>query len=115
MPAGVPVPGGRNDPLVKDVIVEDNLVENNGVGVCVSRTARGVLLRNNQFHNVEQPVWDEAAALAAAEQRIKELCAFAGPSPRGTAKRPLSTARTRRGFVTQPATASTLSDPECSR
>jgi hypothetical protein len=79
MPAGAPVPGSRADPLVNDVIVEDNLVENNGVGVCVSRTAHGVLLRDNHFHNVQQPVWDEAAALAAAQQRLRELCAQRGP------------------------------------
>jgi hypothetical protein len=79
MPAGDPVPGSRTDPLVKDVIVEDNLVENNGVGVCVSRTAHGVLLRNNHFHAVSQPVWDEAGALAAAERRIQAICAEHGP------------------------------------
>jgi hypothetical protein len=78
-PAGDPIPGSRTDPLVKDLIVEDNLVENNGVGICISRTAHGVLLRNNHFHNVRQPVWEEAAELAAAERRTREICAQRGP------------------------------------
>ena len=84
---------------MKDVIVEDNLVENNGVGICVSRTAHGVLLRNNHFHNVPQPVWDEAAALAAAEQRIQEILRRARPGRRlERRKGPASMARTRRDF-----------------
>ena len=84
--AGLPTAGGRTDPLVRDVIVEQNLVEHGEVGVCRFSTAHGVLLRNNEFRDVAKPVWDEAdqwaaeqKRLAAKKQRHKEICAAPGP------------------------------------
>jgi hypothetical protein len=84
--AGLPTPGGRNDPLVRDVIVEQNTVEQSDVGVCRFNTAQGVLLRNNQFRDVAKPVWDEAEELvvqekrlAAERQRRREICAAPEP------------------------------------
>ena len=59
----MPVPDNRTTPLVKDVIVEDNLVENSSVGLYLFDTAGGTLLRGNQFHNVNLPLWDEREIL----------------------------------------------------
>ena len=41
---------------IKDVIIENNLVENNDVGIDVSSTIEGILLRNNKFNNVKQEI-----------------------------------------------------------
>lgn len=71
--------GARRDPLVRDVIVENNLVENSDVGVYQFQTAHRVLLRGNQFRNVKQPIWDELAAVKAEQARREKL--MASPMP----------------------------------
>jgi len=76
---GVPGAGGRTDPLVRDTIVENNLVENSDVGVYLFQTAHRALLRNNEFRNVKRPMWDEAAILKADQERREKL--MASPSP----------------------------------
>ena len=62
-----------------DAIVEGNRVENTEQGVFVSRDACGVLVRNNEFANVQEQIVDEEAIRRAAEERLKR---FAGrPDP----------------------------------
>lgn len=56
-----------------DAIVEGNRVKDSAIGVFVSREAAGVLVRNNQFDGVGQPVVDEEAMRRAAEERMKRF------------------------------------------
>ncbi len=71
--------GPRRDPLVRDVLVENNLVENSDVGVYHFQTAHRVLLRDNQFRNVKRPLWDEAAAFKAEQERREQLMTSRSP------------------------------------
>jgi hypothetical protein len=71
--SGLPAPAGRNDPLVKDTIVEGNLVEHSDVGVYLFQTAHSTLLRDNRFRNVKRPLWDEAVIVEADRQRRQKL------------------------------------------
>jgi hypothetical protein len=74
-----PVPLGRTDPLVTDVVVEGNTVEDSDLGVCIFQTAKGVWLADNHFRNVKTELWDEAAALAEQEARRRQLMESPGP------------------------------------
>jgi hypothetical protein len=57
-----PTPIGRMDPLVSEVVVEDNTIENSELGICVFQTARGVWSAGNHFRNVKQELWEDAGA-----------------------------------------------------
>jgi hypothetical protein len=50
--------GGRETqlPAVLDVVVEDNSVSDSPLGVTVDSSAAGILLRNNQFTDVDKPL-----------------------------------------------------------
>lgn len=66
-------PALRN-PLVQDVIVEKNRVIRADVGIHVRRAAEGVLLRDNEFQDVKDPVLsDDEIERRAAERRAKML------------------------------------------
>jgi hypothetical protein len=61
-------------PLVQEVIVESNRVEKSDVGIHVRRAAEGVLLRNNSFEGVTDPLLtDEEIERRAAERQAKLL------------------------------------------
>jgi len=77
--SGTPVPLGRTDPLVTDVIVEHNTVEDSNLGLCIFQTAHGVYATGNHFRKVKQELWDEAAILQVQDARRKQLQASPGP------------------------------------
>lgn len=45
----------KNNPGTRDVIVENNIIENADIGLLVDGGSVGVLERGNRFHNVKQP------------------------------------------------------------
>jgi len=66
-------PAMRN-PLVQDVIVERNRIAKADIGIHIRRAAEGVLLRDNRFEKVEDPILtDEEIERRAAERRAKLL------------------------------------------
>ena len=75
MSAGDPLPGAQTDPLVKDVIVEDNLVENNGVGVCVCRTATAPCCEITTSTTSGSPCGTKPRSSPPKSSEIKELLA----------------------------------------
>jgi hypothetical protein len=79
LPGGKVTPSLRTDPLVTDVVVEKNTIENSNVGVYLFQTTRGVLMAGNEFKNVGLEVWDEAGVLKGDEARRKRLLASVGP------------------------------------
>ncbi len=79
LPRGKLSPGMRTDPLVTDVVVESNAIENANYGVYLFQTTRGVLMTGNQFSNVTVQVWDEAKILQGDLQRRQRLLASVGP------------------------------------
>ena len=64
---------GLTLPLVQEVVVENNSIANSDVGISLRRASRGVLLRNNRFQAVKEPVRDQEAAVKAAAERRKQL------------------------------------------
>ena len=61
-------------PLVQEVVVEGNSVAKSDVGISLRRAAEGVLLRNNRFSDVADPVLtDDEIERRAAERRAKLL------------------------------------------
>ncbi len=57
----------------RDVLVENNTVQNAAMGVYISRQCANVLRRGNQFRNVAQEVVDEESLRRAAEERMKQF------------------------------------------
>ncbi|MGE5530883.1 MAG: LamG domain-containing protein, partial [Bacteroidota bacterium] len=79
-------------PVVQEVVAEHNQVSDADCGIFVRRASSGVLLRENRFTRVVEPIRDEVAMLKAAEERRAKLMADPGPlatwdfekmSPRG--------------------------------
>lgn len=66
-------------PIVQEVVVERNEVADADVGIFVRRAASGVLLRENKFTRVVEPLRDEVAMLKAAGERREKLMADRGP------------------------------------
>lgn len=79
LPTGKVTAGRRADPLVTDVVAENNVIEHSNVGVYLFQTTRGVWLKGNEFDHVALQVWDEAAVLRGDEVRRKRLLASVGP------------------------------------
>jgi hypothetical protein len=63
----------------RDLIVEQNTVENAETGVFVSRQCAGALVRENTFKNVTHGVVDEEALRQAAVERMKRFWGKAEP------------------------------------
>jgi hypothetical protein len=66
--------GSANDlPAVRDVVVEDNLIANADTGIQIDRATAGILLRNNRFEGVGNPLNGTGLATAwlAPEQRLE--------------------------------------------
>ncbi len=70
----------REHPGVRDVVVENNVIENARVGLYVDEGCVGVLERGNVFKNVEQPRYDAAAARRRADARRAALLKQQGPA-----------------------------------
>ena len=79
LPNGKVSPGTRTDPLVTDVVAENNVIENVDTGIYQFQTTRGVWLTGNQFRNVGLKLWDETAVLRGNEARRQALLASVGP------------------------------------
>ena len=79
LPTGKVTPGTRTDPLVTDVVAENNVIENSDVGIYQFQTTRGVWLTGNRFRNVGLKLWDEAAVLRGDEERRARLLTSVGP------------------------------------
>jgi len=74
--AKISVGHGEEVPTVRDAIVEANRVEDNDVGIQMAPGAVGVLLRENQFERVGEPIRDlgqVARKAAAARERLAGL------------------------------------------
>ncbi|NOZ21245.1 MAG: hypothetical protein GXP25_09155 [Planctomycetes bacterium] len=72
--------GNKADaPCVKDVIIENNTIENADVGIEIDAGCAGVLLRGNQFKNVTQKVRNTAALLKKVEEQRAKLVGMQGP------------------------------------
>lgn len=87
-----PYSPGYSKPVVQEVVAEHNRVSDANCGIFIRRAASGVLLRENKFTRVLEPIRDEVAMLKAAEERRAKLLADPGPlaawtfdgmSPRG--------------------------------
>jgi hypothetical protein len=67
------------NPNTQDVIVENNDIADSDIGIFVRRASTGVLLRNNRFTRVREPIRDEVAVLKAQEERRQAILAGKGP------------------------------------
>ena len=70
---------GFPKPIVQDVIVEHNIVENADTGIIIRRSSAGVLTRENDCRGCVKGTEDEEALLAAFEKRRQELLKDPGP------------------------------------
>ena len=66
-------------PVVQEVVVEHNVVQDAALGIFVRRAQSGVLLRQNRCERVAEPVRDEVAMVQAAAARRAALAAEPGP------------------------------------
>ncbi len=96
-----PAPLGRPDPLVTDVVVEHNTIENAEYGLIVHGTTRGVWAAGNRLRNVRLEQWDEAAAVAADAERRRRF---------ETSREPLAVWDFRRAVVTPAGLVQTVPD-----
>ena len=67
------------NPVVQEVVVEQNDIHDSQIGVFLRRASSGVFLRENHCTRVIEPVRDEAAMLLAAKERREKLLAEPGP------------------------------------
>ena len=58
---------------VRDAVVEDNAVESADLGIFVSQSCRGVLVRNNRFRDVKSEVVDEPTLRRVAAERMRRF------------------------------------------
>jgi len=68
-----------SQPIVQQVVAERNEVTDSDVGIFLRRASSGVLLRDNRFTRVAEPLRDEVALLQAAAERRQKLLADPGP------------------------------------
>jgi hypothetical protein len=66
-------------PIVQEVVAERNEVSDSDVGIFVRRASSGVLVRENKFTRVTEPMLDEVEMDKAAEERRQKLMADQGP------------------------------------
>lgn len=64
---------------VRDAVVEDNSVSHSDQGVFVSQSCAGVVVRNNRFENVVQPMVDEPTLRRIAQERMRALMGLRQP------------------------------------
>ena len=74
-----PANPAHDKPFVRNVVVEHNRVENSEFGIHLRKAQADVLLRDNQFANVAQPLRDERAEEEAAAARRAALLREPGP------------------------------------
>ena len=77
--ASIQVGQAETVPTVQDAIVEHNLVQDNDRGIELAAGAAGVLIRENTFERVAQPIYDRAKLAQEAAVRRDQLAGKAEP------------------------------------